>query len=104
MPQAWPHPRAEIRLEVRAQAVFTHAGGRGRATVRNLSAGGVEIRDPEPLLAVGSQARIDLIADGASLRGLEGEVVRHSDYGLAFRFTNVDPERRTEILLALQRM
>jgi hypothetical protein len=98
------HQRAEIRIRVRADAVFQLGRQEGRGRVRNLSAGGVEIRNPQPLPDVGTQASIHLIAADVTLGPLAGEVVRETAGGIAFRFLDVNAELRSEIISAIQRM
>ena len=56
----YPHQRAEIRLRVRANALLSFDRNEGKARVRNLSAGGVEVYRPEPRPRVGARAQIVL--------------------------------------------
>ena len=103
-PDMYPHQRAEIRLKVRAGAFYHSTAGGGRGRVRNLSAGGVEISDPQPKLPVGADAEIHLIGGGLRVGPVRGEVVRETATGIAFRFTNVDSDLRRDLVTALQRM
>ena len=103
-PDMYPHQRAEIRIRVRARALFQMQGELGQGQVRNLSAGGVEIRNPEPAPKVGTEARIMLHSGDVHLGPLRGEVVRETQSGVAFRFLRVDEATRAQILDAMMQM
>jgi len=100
----YPHQRAEIRLRVRAKALLSFDRNEGKARVRNLSAGGVEVYRPEPRPKVGTRAHVVLQGDDVELGPLEAEVVRDTSYGVAFRFLDIDSDQRLEILAAMQRL
>lgn len=115
------HKRAEIRIEVDAGAVFTLAkrslplGLRpprlpfrpltlGYGKVRNISAGGVEISDPQPKIQVGTKVKVGIVSPGIRLGPLQAEVVRETHVGIALRFLGIDPATRSEILTELGRL
>ncbi len=115
------HNRAEIRIEVDAGAVFTLAkrslplGLRpprlpfrprtlGYGQVRNISAGGVEISDPQPKLQVGTKVKVGIVSPGIRLGPLQAEVVRETHVGIALQFLGIDPAMRSEILTELRRL
>ena len=115
------HYRAEIRIEVDAGAVFTLAkrslplGLRpprlpfrprtlGYGQVRNISAGGVEISDPQPKLQVGTKVKVGIVSPGIRLGPLQAEVVRETHVGIALQFLGIDPTTRSEILTELRRL
>lgn len=117
------HARAEIRIEVDAAALFSltkallsdrasrNGGGQlargsrpfGHGRVRNISAGGVEISDPQPRLEVGARVRVGIVSADARLGPLQAEVVRDTEAGIALRFLDIDAATRSQILRELTR-
>jgi hypothetical protein len=118
-PGAHQHARAEIRIEVDAAALFSltkallsdpalSKGGRrrpfGHGRVRNISAGGVEISDPQPRLEVGARVKIGIVSADVRLGPLQAEVVRDTEAGIALRFLDMDAATRSQILRELTRL
>ena len=115
------HTRAEIRIEVEAGAVYTLANGSlplglrrprlrlrprtlGYGHVRNISAGGVEIMDPQPNLCVGSKIKVGIVSSDVKLGPFWAQVVRETECGIALRFLDVDTAVRREILKEIARL
>ncbi len=118
---AHKHTRAEIRIEVEAGAVYTLLDGSlplglrrprlpsrprtlGYGHVRNISAGGVEIADPQPHLCVGSKIKVGIVSPDVKLGPLWAQVVRETECGIALRFLDVDAAVRREILRGIARL
>ncbi len=115
------HTRAEIRIEVEAGAVYTLIDGSrplglrrprlrsrprtlGYGHVRNISAGGVEIADPQPHLCVGAKIKVGIVSSDVKLGPLWAQVVRETESGIALRFLDVDAAIRREILREIERL
>ena len=115
------HTRAEIRIEVEAGAVYTLTDDSlplglrrprlpsrprtlGYGHVRNISAGGVEIADPQPQLGVGSKIKVGIVSTDVKLGPLWAQVVRETDGGIALRFLDVDASVRRLILKEIARL
>lgn len=98
------HQRAEVRLRVQAEAAIRFAGQLVRCNVRNLSAGGAEVYTPTRVPPVGGRVELTLSSSDVELGPLAGEVVRRTQYGVAFRFLEIDPDARRRILDAIARM
>jgi len=98
------HPRADVRLRVRARAMLRIGGKVVTCQVRNLSAGGVELYTPTVVPAVGERVEVKLFGSEVELGPLTAETVRRSRYGVAFKFAAVDAGLRHRILDALARM
>ena len=103
-PDMYLHQRADVRLRVQASAAIRFAGQVSHCDVRNLSAGGAEVYTPTRVPPVGGEVELTLRSDAAQLGPLAAEVVRRTQYGVAFRFLGVDAEGRHRILDAIARM
>ena len=103
-PEMYLHQRAEVRLRVQARALIRFGGQVSRCNVRNLSAGGAEVYTPTRVPSVGESVELLLRSNGVELGPLSAEVVRRTQYGVAFRFLGVDAVVRRRILDAIARM
>jgi hypothetical protein len=102
--ETYPHKRADVRLRVRGRAVIRSAGRVLRCTVRNLSAGGVEVYTPTLVPPLGSRVELVLLASDTEIGPLAAEVVRRTAYGIAFRFVDLDADRRRRLIEGIARM
>jgi hypothetical protein len=84
--------------------VIRFAGQAVRCSVRNLSAGGTEVYTPTRVPAIGERVELVLLGSGVELGPLSAEVVRRTQYGVAFRFLDVDAAARRRILDSIARM
>ena len=115
------HTRAEIRIVVEAGAVYTLIDGSlplglrrprlpsrprtlGYGHVRNISAGGVEIEDPQPHLCVGAKIKVGIVSPDVKLGPLWAQVVRETECGIALRFLDIDAAVRRQILREIARL
>lgn len=71
--------------------------------MRNISAGGVEISDPQPCPELGSRIEVSIVSADTRLGPLRAEVVRETDAGIALRFLGIDAETRCLVLRELTR-
>ena len=72
--------------------------------MRNISAGGVEIADPQPQLGVGSRIKVGIVSTDVKLGPLWAQVVRETEGGIALRFLDVDASVRKLILKEIARL
>lgn len=98
------HQRAEVRLRVQARAAIRFQGKVAQCNVRNLSAGGAEVYTPTVVPPVGGRVDLVVRSGGVQLGPLAAEVVRRTQYGVAFKFLDVDTQARHRILDAIARM
>lgn len=88
-----PELRAAKRVAPGFRAFFLSGRSEGRGNLRDLSANGAFISDPEPVLRVGTKVTlvIELKDDGFTVK-LAGKVVRQTDEGFAIEFfLDADP-------------
>ena len=84
--------RDHRRAAVQGCAYWSAGREEGRCDLLNLSAGGVEIRDPRPGLSVGQKMHVTLEINALRFEPQLVEVVRLSSEGLGLRFCDDDPE------------
>ncbi len=99
------HPwdeREYRRLSIDGEAFWSAGRIEGSCRLRNLSAGGVAISDPQPTLKVGTRMHVSLFINQLHFEAVAVEVVQVSEGGLGLRF--VDPgqefQRRIDALIS----
>jgi hypothetical protein len=98
------HPwdeREYRRLSIDGEAFWSAGRDEGSCSLRNLSAGGVEISNPQPPLKVGTRLHVALFINQLSFDSVAVEVVRVSEESLGLRFVNPGEEfqRRIDALI-----
>ena len=94
------HPRVDID-----GAAFWSAGrNEGSCTLRNLSLGGVSIRELRSPLRVGTKLRVALVIGDTRLESVPATVVRISARELAFCFGRLSPELKGQLEELLRKL
>jgi hypothetical protein len=98
------HPwdeREYRRLSIDGEAFWSAGRIEGSCHLRNLSAGGVEISNPQPPLSVGTRLRVALFINQLSFESVAVEVVRVSEKSLGLQFVKPSEEfqRRIDALI-----
>jgi hypothetical protein len=99
------HPwdeREYRRLSIDGEACWSAGRIEGSCTLKNLSAGGVEISNPHPPLKVGTRLHVALFINQLHFDAVLVEVVRVSEGSLGLQFVNPeeDFQRRIDALIS----
>jgi hypothetical protein len=90
------------RLNIDGEAFWSAGRIEGSCRLRNLSAGGVEISNPQPPLSEGTRLHVALFINQLHFESVAVEVVRVSEGSLGLRFVNPgeDFQRRIDALIS----
>ena len=86
--------RKHPRVDIDGQAFWSGARVEGSGRILDLSANGVGIADPKPLLPVGTKVQVTLSSGGESIASLSAEVMWASEERLGLRFGDLRSELR----------
>jgi len=85
------------RLSIDGEACWSAGRIEGSCSLRNLSAGGVEISNPQPPLSVGTRLHVALFINQLHFDSVAVEVVRVEEGSLGLRFSNPSEEFQARI-------
>ena len=84
-------------MAIDGEAVWSAGRQEGSCRLIDLSAGGVGITEPKPVLPVGTQCHMCLIIGDLRFESVPVESVRISEGGFGLRFRNISDELRERI-------
>ena len=94
--------REHPRVYLDGKAFWSGARVEGSGRILDLSAGGVGIADPEPLLPVGTKMHVTLAIGAESMLSLPAEVMWASKERLGLRFGELGRELRERLDLLIR--